>query len=291
MLDSSSLSVAAVCALGGNGPDPGDRRQDHTADEVRLELDRILSSPQFDASERNRRFLDYVVEETLSDRGDRIKAYTIATLVFGRDESFDPALDPVVRMEARRLRRSLERFYLVEGDPGPVRITLPKGGYVPKFQSSALLRSASDEELRRSGARGSEFRRPSIGILPFGMESETACSGIYCDALSRQIAIGLSRYPELAVVLPIPECWSNPAMRLSEARTADFILVGDAIVASSLFKVKVMLLNGSSGEVIWAETLAEETTTDGLFEVRDRMADRMVSALWGRVSPMVELRR
>ena len=288
MLDLSRLDLVAVCPGGGKEPVPEGRQAD-TADQIRFELDRILGSPQFDASERNRRFLDYVVEETLLDRGDRIKAYSIATLVFGRDDTFDPALDPVVRMEARRLRRSLERFYLVEGDTGPVRITLPKGGYVPKFQRPAMFRSVSGQELRRSGNSASEFRRPSIGISTFNLESETACRANYCDGLARQIAIGLSHYSDLAVFLPIPECWSDPARRLTEARTADFILTGDTIASSNVFKVKATLLHGSSGEVVWAETLVDEITTDGVFEVRDRMADRIVHALWARVMSIGDL--
>ena len=74
--------------------------------DIRAELHRVLASPQFEASERNRRFLAYVIEEALAGRAARIKAYNIATDVFGRDASFDPQLDPVVRMEARRLRQS-----------------------------------------------------------------------------------------------------------------------------------------------------------------------------------------
>lgn len=100
---------------------------------VRAELDRILDSADFDASERNRRFLRYVVEQTLAGRGNRIKAYDIAVTVFGRDESFDPQSDPIVRIEASRLRRSLERFYLLASGQGTVRIAVPKGGYVPAF--------------------------------------------------------------------------------------------------------------------------------------------------------------
>ena len=79
-----------------------------------------------------------MVEETLAGRGGRIKAYNIATEVFGRDVNFDPQLDPVVRMEARRLRRSLERFYLTEGKNSSIRIAMPKGGYVPEFHNAAL---------------------------------------------------------------------------------------------------------------------------------------------------------
>ena len=80
-----------------------------------MEVTRILSSKDFDASERNRRFLQYIVEETISGRADRIKAYSIATSVFGRNESFDPQHDAIVRIEAGRMRRSLEHYYLTSG--------------------------------------------------------------------------------------------------------------------------------------------------------------------------------
>lgn len=74
-----------------------------SADEVRQELQRILASHGFDASERNRRFLSYVVEETLAGRADRIEAYTIAIAAFDRADDFDPIADPIVRIEAGRL--------------------------------------------------------------------------------------------------------------------------------------------------------------------------------------------
>ena len=70
-----------------------------------------------------------MVEELLAGRADRLKGYTIATDVFGRDESFDPQTDPVVRLEARRLRRALEHCYLTAGRDDPIRIEIPKGGY------------------------------------------------------------------------------------------------------------------------------------------------------------------
>ena len=86
-----------------------------TQEQVRNALARILSSEGFSASARNRRLLDYVVDETLAGRADRIKAYTLATVVFERGPDFDPQLDPVVRLEASRLRRALEHYYLTAG--------------------------------------------------------------------------------------------------------------------------------------------------------------------------------
>jgi hypothetical protein len=75
-----------------------------------------------------------VVEETLAGRADRLHAYPIALEVLGRDANFDPQTDPVVRMEAGRLRRRLERYYLGAGQSDPVRVDIPKGSYVPTFE-------------------------------------------------------------------------------------------------------------------------------------------------------------
>src|SRR4051795_5880495 len=96
-------------------------------------LERVISSREIVNSERKKRFLKFIVQETLAGNADRIKAYTIAVDVFNRDASFDPVSDPVVRIEAGRLRRCLEHYYLAEGTADPVRITIPKGGYVPQF--------------------------------------------------------------------------------------------------------------------------------------------------------------
>ncbi|WP_018237999.1 adenylate cyclase [Ensifer sp. BR816] len=97
------------------------------------QLSRIRQSAEFDATDREHRFLQYVVEETLAGRGGRIKAYSVAVEVFGRDSTFDPQNDPIVRIAASHLRRSLERYYLTAGKSDPVVIGIPKGGYVPTF--------------------------------------------------------------------------------------------------------------------------------------------------------------
>ncbi len=110
-------------------------RQVNSEEAIRAALQRVLASAEFDASDRNRRFLKYIVEETLAGRANRIKAYGVAISVFGREETFDPQIDPIVRIEASRLRRSLERYHLTEGRLDAVRITVPKGGYVPAFGS------------------------------------------------------------------------------------------------------------------------------------------------------------
>ena len=117
----------------------------------------ILQSPDFDATPRSRRFLSYIVDEALAGRADRIKAFTIATDVFGRSSDFDAHADPIVRLEAGRLRRALEQHYDGAGHDNPIVISVPKGAYVPVFEARARPRIRPRRQRASPGIRS----RPS----------------------------------------------------------------------------------------------------------------------------------
>ena len=102
---------------------------------VREQLDRILASEPFVRSKRSAQFLRYVVEETLAGRGENLKGYAIAIDVLGRHDSFDSAVNPIVRVVAQRARERLEQYYHAQGRDDPIRIVLSKGSYVPSFES------------------------------------------------------------------------------------------------------------------------------------------------------------
>jgi len=104
-----------------------------TATQVRAQRDRILASKGFSGSGRQSAFLEYVVNEALEGRADRLKEFTLGIEVFEKDESFDPSVDSIVRVEATRLRSKLSEYYVGEGQGDPVRIGIPKGHYVPVF--------------------------------------------------------------------------------------------------------------------------------------------------------------
>jgi adenylate cyclase len=104
-------------------------------DEIRKELALIVASERFVRSPRMKDLFSYLVEESLQGRGNRIKAFTIAQEVFGRDEKFDQQRDTIVRVEAGRLRRRLEEFYTYTGQSHTVRISIPKGGLPRSFTS------------------------------------------------------------------------------------------------------------------------------------------------------------
>jgi Tol biopolymer transport system component len=104
------------------------------------ELQKILASDGFAKSERMRRFLSYAVEHSLAQDLGQLKESVIGGAVFDRPATYDPKSDPIVRIEARRLREKLAAYYAKEGKDDPIRINLPKGGYVTSIESVRTTR-------------------------------------------------------------------------------------------------------------------------------------------------------
>ena len=104
-------------------------------EEVKRALDRLLAWPELARSPQLANFLSYIVERRLGGDAQSIKAYSIAVDVFGRPTDFDPQADPIVRVQARRLRGLLDQYSAGPGAGEPLRIELPIGRYVPDFVS------------------------------------------------------------------------------------------------------------------------------------------------------------
>ena len=104
-----------------------------TDEAVAAELERLLSSSVFRTSERLSRFLKFVVAQHLAGNASQIKESVLAVEIFDRQPSYDSRVDSLVRVEARRVREKLEKYYADEGRNDPVIVTLPKGAYVPAF--------------------------------------------------------------------------------------------------------------------------------------------------------------
>ena len=114
------------------------------------QLERMLASDTFAGAERSRVLLRFLVEHVVENQSDRLKEYTIGSEALGRGDTFDPRTDPIVRAEASRLRSRIERYYATNGVTDTVLITLPKGSYVPQFQSRAIPEAAPVAGAARS---------------------------------------------------------------------------------------------------------------------------------------------
>src|SRR5882672_1057190 len=126
------------------------------------QLERLLQSQALHGSESLRAFLRFVVLKSVDHQDGDLKEYTIAVEVFGRNVSYDPRSDSVVRVQAGRLRSKLHEYYATEGKDDKILIDLPKGHYAPVFSSYArgtngspvLVAAATDSSPAKSDSRG-----------------------------------------------------------------------------------------------------------------------------------------
>src|SRR5260370_41458746 len=103
------------------------------SEEVRAQLDRILASRTLAGSDQLKRLLRLTVERTINDQSDLLKEYNLGLEVFQRPPDYDPKVDPIVRVQARRLRSKLDIYYAGEGAGDSLVIQIPRGAYIPAF--------------------------------------------------------------------------------------------------------------------------------------------------------------
>ncbi|MBD8063913.1 hypothetical protein IC608_00300 [Devosia sp. PTR5] len=183
------------------------------SEEVEAALGRLLAWPEIARSPQLAAFLDYIVRRTLRNEATAIKAYAIAVDVLGRPSGFDPQSDPIVRVQARRLRSLLDHYYSADGQDERVRIELPVGRYVPEFvvvgQSVPLLLARADDTVDEAGpaapARPRHRRRRSVAIAAL------TAAGILAI-----VAVLAFLVPHLGTPDPLSETATRPSLAIKE---------------------------------------------------------------------------
>jgi adenylate cyclase len=215
--------------------------------EVRAALERILASADFDASPRSREFLRHIVEETLAGREDGLTQTALAVRVFGRRRDFDPTVDPIVRIQAGRLRRSIERHYLLGGARDPVRLELPRGGYVPRWRWA----DAGEENGAPAPRVDDTGGWPALVLRVRTRASDEIDSE--SARFIEHLAVELDRYRDVRVRLG-PE-GGGPRAPGASGR---FTLWAQLDEAPGRRLLTVRLEESSSGSQIWAEEFRED---------------------------------
>ena len=168
-----------------------------SSDDIRAQLEAILRSEEFVSARRLQDFLRYIIEKTLRDEQTKIKQFTIAIDVYDRPPSFEPKSDPLIRIEARRLRRALARYYENNADAS-VLIEIPRGSYVPRFTSNDT--SGKDESPKKiEGRFAEETELPVIGVFPFDCKA-IEDSKYLADGLAEELVDQLCHFPYLRVM-------------------------------------------------------------------------------------------
>jgi adenylate cyclase len=254
-------------------------------------LDRILASPCFVQSERQQRFLRFIVTETLAGHTDRLKGYTIAIEVFDRDVRFDPAIDAIVRVEAARLRAKLREYYDREGRNDPVRFELPKGAYVIRMEwrapeAALSQRESPDARAKTLGdAASPRLRpiedRPSLVVLPFTNMSSHAEQDYFADGITDGLIAEISRLPGLFVISRHSSFVYKGVSKRAEEIAAElgvrYLLEGSVQRAAKRVRITVQLIDAASGAHLWAERYDRELKD--VFAVQDDVTQRIVNVL------------
>lgn len=236
----------------------------------------MLASRQFTRSHRLCRFLRFSVEQTLAGKSAQLKEQIIGVEVFDRKPDYDPRIDPIVRVEARRLRAKLKAYYNSPGRGDPIVIGLPKGAYLPFFKTRAAV---PPDSAPLAVANGSG--KKSIVVLPFANLLAGTDDDYFSDGLTEELIHLLTRLPSLRVV-----AWATASQLRGRERDlagirqqlhVGTILRGSVRRTEDRVRVTAQLIDSESGDYLWSETY--DRRLENVFAIQEEMARAIVHAL------------
>jgi len=278
-----------------------------SAEPVRSQLEKILSSPEFLRNERLSKFLRFVVEQQLAGKTVELKESLVGIEVFGRTPGFDPRQDSVVRTEAAKLRARLSKYYAGEGAGDPVVIELPKGGYAPVFRQPEAARARTAPGLKGALLRLGTRRRLTttlaclalvltvggwwsaqnksapiaIAVLPLNNLSEDPANDYFADGLTSEIIRNLSTLEGLAVRSQTSSfAFKGKARNVHEAGRqldAEYILEGSVLRAGQQLRINVLLVRVRDDSPLWSGRFDRELTD--VFAIQDEISRGIVNSL------------
>ena len=257
--------------------------------EIKRQLGRILASEGFVRSIQLCKFLSFVVNASLSGNTGDIKGYTIATEVFGRDDSFDPQGDPIVRIEAGRLRRRLEHYYGTVGRTDPIRIDIPKGAYIPTFKQQKITTRVSENthsDSTPSACIETESNldmRPSVAVMPFINLNRDKDFEYFTFGLGEEITNRLSLLRGVAVV-------AHYSMMQYKGKTHDLKKVGrdlqvNYLITGSIYRgvdrvrLNLQLSESQTNRQLWSMNFETPLSASKLIELQDKILKQVVASV------------
>lgn len=269
--------------MGLSGQEFYEEPSEISAIEVRAQLKRILSSSIFRNSIQQGRFLQFIVERTLSEHHAQLKEYVVGIEVFRRKDSFDPRVDPIVRVEAGRLRLRLKQYYETEGKSDQLIIELPKGTYGPIFHYRRSCVAASDDPVT---VQDSPMSSTCVLVLPFADHSPNFDQEWFCDGMTEELINALSKVPYLRLVA------SPSALRL-KGKEHDLQELGRQLGTGTVvrggvrkdgehLRITVQLINLADNCYLWSESY--DRRLEDVFAVQEEIASAIVDVLCVRLA-------
>lgn len=275
-----------------------------SSDQIRDELAKVLAWDDFAAAPRMSRVLEYIVNEAIEGRREGIRERTIAMEALGKGQDFDPLVDPIVRVLAGKLRRSLQHYYYEEGARSRLRISVPKGGYRPEFAWQSAEASVVQEVRTKSrlpvdagetvGA-STKLIRPVLAVAPLVTFTSGERERFLADSVAQDLAVKLSRIGWIDVVDYLRArnrlMADKEPLQVAQELNADYLLTGSIRGGERFARVTVQLVNASCGTIVWAEIFdinwESGVTGSELYDDIVNRIRRKVGDLFGVLSQVV----
>jgi serine/threonine-protein kinase len=279
------------CAGGSTALVPGPKSVSSIPLEaLRSELERVLSSQVFSASERLNQFLRFVVEQSICGQADALKEWLLGVRVFGRSDSFDPSVDAIVRVEAGRLRSKLAEYYRTEGQNDPVVIEVPKGSYAPVFhpQTSVAhpIKLAPANTFAHAGNRSMNEALTSIIVLPFVNVSPDPDNEYFSDGLTEEVIIGLTRIHGLRVIARSTafqyKGQARDIRRIGLDLSVSAALEGSVRKNGDRLRITAQLIDTRSCFNLWAHTYDRQM--NDVFAIQQEISEAIAGVIGGQLS-------
>ena len=256
---------------------------DISAAAVRLQLKCILASSTFKNSAQQGRFLQFIVEQTLCGNRAQVKEYVVGIEVFRRKESFDPRVDPIVRVEAGRLRLRLKQYYETEGAEDQLIIDLPKGAYVPVFHRRREWIAPAEASVAVPASRVSAAR---VLVLPFVDHSPKIDQEWFCDGMTEELINALAKVPYLRLVAS-PSALrlkgkEHDLQRLGKQLGIGTVVHGSVRKDGERLRITVQLINLLDDSYLWSESY--DRKLEDVFALQEEIASAIVQALCVRLA-------
>ena len=265
-----------------------------TLDAALREVEKISASPGFARSDGLARFLRYVVEQSLNGQSAQLKETVIGVEVYGRVPAYDPKLDPVVRMQAAKLRTKLTEFYAGPGNQDPVIIEMPKGSYAPVLRAAVPRVSRRPLNWRWIAAGATVLvaaavwgwlairaQTPSIAVLPFVNLSALPENEYFSDGLTDEIIQSLSMVEGLSVKSRTSSfAWKGKPQDIREIGRkldASVVLEGSVFRTEERLRVSAQLVRVSNGSTLWSNSYDRQLKDT--FAIQDEISRSIVNAL------------
>jgi TolB-like protein len=244
-------------------------------DEIKIQVQKIVRDPVFENSTILKNFLQYIVEESLRGNSNKLKEYTIAINVLNKPSDFNTQENGIVRIHAARLRRILDVYYKDHGVIDFIKISIPKGTYIPLFSKNSKEHPLDIHPQQKEPI--------VVGIIPFSPLFSNETEFAVLKGIELQLATALMKFDNLFVVgfeiISAMLKKDNDLTNLINEYGLNYLIMGEANAVKKNLRLYVHLIKANTSQQVWAHMYERKVISSNHFEIQDELVQLILHQL------------